>query len=967
MVRGNRMFDLQDFIKNAMPQSRRQFLTFSSASIITMAASSVFPVSAKAASWLIEKTGNDINELDNIDYYVKSSNIIPDSDTIHFEVDTDEALYFSHVMFQELMKKEFQQQQGALSERLNLVPNNNILEMNDGYDSLNGIFDQYKKFFVSNVTEYISSLLQNSYATQTDVSVRDRVAYNSWDMIKVNAKKQVVEKGEAFREIMDRLYAIATQECQSHALQGFKGSDWARKLMNYYQESSTLEMLISCFQAQEANQAAFSSAMHKVYNTFHKVRALNCSSPDKIPEHELRDFERMLYGAVYSGLAISMSWGNRQENNSVLGRDGSFNDVQNYLQSQNTGNEEVTSYWKEFFEITPPTIFWAALNEIDFTDLTLGDNAAHRKIIEKFPALETAGRSRGDMFVSSFAMLLALSHFSWATASDRDGDTSPLALAELGIGLFNDGLTASYELILTKLTTMLFGNEQPLTDAIVNTMSKFGRFMRSLCTQGRVSFIFSPERNVAEKLFMGSSSVKSIIEKCFVVLSALGAAFAAYSLAQAIENGSVADIIFASINMFLAGATFMISIAAVLGISTGPLGIVIAVVGIIIAIAQWIYSLLHQEPIPPTPIQIFTDDVMRPADLIHPDSGNFVCMAQDYWGKYTAPFNTRTMDTDWHDSLTTQDSRDYPERGALITSQNGKIYYFGNLYDPKVGDSKTFFKNGTHRLDGWNISSSFERNGCTQVVESRSSSGKTRVLFSAKAYESDVPGSQWGDRLFISDGIEIPPLPSCISDGVIDYSQGVNEIPLDISAINELDDTMFVVFTRSHIYQMRGNSFSRVIEFYNCFQEEDTTTNGSRGMFSLLTSVVIDTTVHLFYTFKSKYYDDNLYHYTLTMDQDGNYTILELLQTMDSSLIEDTKGDVINIVGTKYPATKETSARICFFAAGASKYKRFGAIELENSTSYGRTNKALMPLYDGVAFTMPGAFYGFYKNAFIAN
>jgi hypothetical protein len=177
---------------------------------------------------------------------------------------------------------------------------------------------------------------------------------------------------------------------------------------------------------------------------------------------------------------------------------------------------------------------------------------------------------------------------------------------------------------------------------------------------------------------------------------------------------------------------------------------------------------------------------------------------------------------------------------------------------------------------------------------------------------------------------------------------------------------MFIVFTRSHIYQMRGNTFSRVVELYTCFPQ-NATTNGSRGMFSLLTSVVIDTTVHLFYTFNSKYNDDNLYHYTLTMDQDGNYTILELLQTMDSSLIEDTKGDVINIVGTKYPATQDASARICFFAAGASKYKRFGAIELENSTSYGRTDTTLMPLYDGVAFTMPGAFYGFYKNAFIAN
>jgi hypothetical protein len=961
------MFNLNEFIKKAMPQSRREFLTYSSASIIAMAASSVFPAPVKAASLLFGHGTVDLITLDNIDFYVDKSTIVPDANEIKFDQPTDEALYYSHVLFQELMKKEFKSQQSGLAGELGLNPNTTILALSDNHDSLLEIHREYNDFFSENVAEYISSLLQNSYSSLTDVEVKNRIAYNSWDMIKVNAQKQVVEKGETFRVIMDRLYAIATASCQGGALQPFKASNWARQLMEHYQQSDTLSALTADLQAQaqEPGQSSFTAALHKVYNTFHKVRALNYSAPadQVISEESLRDFERMLYGAVYSGLAMSMSWGSRDVENTVLSRNGSFDDVADYLQREDlTGSSDVSEYWKAFFSTTAPSAFWSGIKELNFSGLTLGNSVAHNKIIEKFPALNENSRGRGDMFVSGFAMLLALSHFSWATISDREEDTSPLAMAELGVGLFSDGIIVVYEMILTRLTTMLFGNEKPLTDAIVNSMSKFGRFMRNLCTQGRVDFLLSPERKVAEKLFMGFTGIKPIIEKCFVALSALGAAFAAYSLAQAIEGGVVADIVFASINMFLAAATFALSVAAVLGVTTGPLGLVIAVVGIIIALAQWIYSLLHKEPIPPTPIQSFTRIVMEPADFIHPDSGDFICKSRDTWGAYTAPFNTRTMNTDWQ-NLATASNKNFPQRGALLTSSNGGIYYFGDLkYATYRKNAKDIFGNGAdplERIPHYNPPFQFESgdNCCDFAVESRSQSGDTKILFSARCGDSDVPGSKYQPRLFVSPSVDVPPTNVCVSDGVI---TNINEVPLDIAAINELEATMFIVFTRRSIYQLKGRDFKIVIPRYGNLPEDQ----ANRNMFSFITSVVIDQTIHLFYAFTDDYDGQNLYHYTLDRDDNGDYTKLELLQTMSKKIMEGAS-NIFSIVGTKYPATNDLSARITFFAAGGSKYKRFGTIEVEGQNNYGEKETSLMPLYDGVIFSMPGSFEGFYKNAYI--
>lgn len=952
------MFNFNKFMKMAMLQSRRQFLTYSSASMLAMAAGTVFPAPVRAAGLLLSNKEIDIESLDAIDFYVDKTSIVPGSNEVRFEQATDEALYFSHVMFQELMKHQFKSVQSGLSDQLGLNPNQDVLSLNDGYDSVSVIYNEYSDFFSEHVAEYISSLLQKSYSTQTDVQVKDRIAYNSWDMIKVNAKKQIAEKGAVFREIMDRLYAIATSSCQDNRLAGFKGGDGAIKLMEHYKEDSVLAGLTAQLNAQQASQNSFTAAMHKVYNTFHKVRSLNLSAPSekKIDEETLRNFERMLYGAVYSGLAMSMKWGRRDVEESVIGRDGSFLEVIDYLQSDAlTGNAEVSSYWRSFFSSTTPNEFWSGIQSISFGDLTLGDSAAHNKIIAAFPTLNDNTRGRADLFVSGFTMLLSLSHFSWATASDKT-EPSGLEIASLGVGLFSDGITVAYELVLTKLTTLLFGNEQPLTDAIVNTMSKFGRFMRNLCTHGKVDYLLSPERRIAEKLFMSSTGIRPIIEKCFVALSALGAAFAAYSLAQAIESGVVADIVFASINMFLAAATFALSVAAVLGVSTGPLGLVIAIVGIIIAIAQWIYSLLHKEPIPPSPVENFTNNVMKPADLIHPDSGDFICKGNVQQGAFASPFNTKTMNTDW-EHLEGADHRNYPQLGALLTSKNGGIYYFGNLHDAKYKSRASgFIGNGPDPLEkiqnyrpNYNFVNAAD--ACDIAVESQAVNGQTKVLFSAKC--DNVIGGKWQPRLFASNSLDVPPTTHCVSDGVI---TDINETPQDIAAIHGLDTPMFVIFTKENIYQLKGDTFVNVVPKYGVFEQED--------MLSKVMSVVIEKTIHIFYTLYNKYDDKNLYHYTLDLDDDGNYTKLELLQTMDKYLL-DANVEISSIVGTKYPATSDNSARIAFFAAGGSRYKRFGTIEIESQNAYGLKETSLMPLYDGVSFSMPGAFGGFYKNAFI--
>lgn len=129
-------------------------------------------------------------------------------------------------MFQELMKFEFQYQNSSLSEALGhgMKPNNNVLTMSDGINSVNAIYSSNRRYFTDNMVEYVSGLLQNSYSKQTNVTVADRKLYNSRDMVKVNANIKQAEKGTQFKEIIDQLYSVATHYCQSGKLTGYKAA-----------------------------------------------------------------------------------------------------------------------------------------------------------------------------------------------------------------------------------------------------------------------------------------------------------------------------------------------------------------------------------------------------------------------------------------------------------------------------------------------------------------------------------------------------------------------------------------------------------------------------------------------------------------------------------------------------------------------------------------------------------------------
>jgi len=524
---------------------------------------------------LFGERSTSFKELDEINFYASSSlQTGLGLDAISFEQATDEAQYLAHVIFQELMKQQVKSQYSDLSGRLGqaMTPNDKILGMNDGKDSANKVFQDNTDYFEEHLAEYISGILQKSYSQQQDVPVSDRLAYNSWDMIKANSNIHLAEKGEKFKALMDRLYSIATHYCKNGIFSAYKneGERWARDLIKYYSDDSVLNNLVLSFKIQESGQSSFSKAMQKVYNTINKVRALNIASDSSIKEEELAEFERTLYGAVYTGFAMSMSWGKQNEKNSVLSNSQNFEDVAQLLAANST-------FWQGFFEQNNPEQFRLTLSALELESYTLQDETANQLIIEKYPDLGGGIEARSlDSSLSTLALLLGIGHFTWATATERDALFSPLSLMDLGLSFVGTGLTIviSFQVLLNRVSMFIFGNGEPLINAIAVNMGKFSQFISNLCGKGK--FLNNIERQVVNKLFIATSTVTRIIEICFVGLAAVGAALAAYNLYQTVMEGDTADIIFASINMLISAVALAVSIAALMGLAiAGPLGIVI--------------------------------------------------------------------------------------------------------------------------------------------------------------------------------------------------------------------------------------------------------------------------------------------------------------------------------------------------------------------------------------------------------
>ncbi|WP_337263360.1 MULTISPECIES: hypothetical protein [unclassified Serratia (in: enterobacteria)] len=937
------MKKLSLLVNNEVSQGRRTFLTYSSASVLSLAISSVFPTSVSAANLLFSERSTSFNELDAINFYVgQSSQNGLGLDVIRFQQETDEAQYLAQTIFQELMKQQFKSQYYGLSDSLGqaMTPNDKILGMNDGRDSASKVFQDNTDYFEEHLAEYISGMLQKSYSQQKDVPVSDRLAYNSWDMIKANANIHLAEKGEKYKAMMDRLYAIATHYCQNGLFSAYKnnGAHWARELINHYSDNNVLNNLVLSFKIQESTQSSFSKAMQKVYNTINKVRALNIASGYSIKEEELADFERTLYGAVYSGFAMSMNWGKQSEKNSLLANRQNFIDVVNLLKTDGG------IFWQDFFRKYDPDSFWNNLNTLGLASYTLQDDAASQRIIQQYPELKGNGAKslNLDSSLSTLALLLGIGHFTWATATEREEFFSPISLMELGLAFVETGLTIviSFQILLNRVSMFIFGNGEPLIEAIAVNMGKFSQFISNLCGKGK--FLNNLERQVVNKLFIATSTVTRIIEICFVGLAALGAALAAYNLYQAVMEGDTADIIFASINMLIATVALGVSIAAVMGLAiAGPLGIVIAIVGLVVMIAQWLYELFKKPVIPLSPIQDYTNQVIQPRGLVYQDIGSYLCKAMTYWnGAMVCAYDAKTMNSDWDNVPHLVDREDgavYTQAGALVTSaKTSRIYNFAKIRDAAYCHIADFFKQGTNqRLSNWYPDYALQV--CTAAVESRSSSGATSALFFAANDQYAYP------RAFLTQGLEDAPTGSNELRNLTEYQEFLQ----DVVAVNGLSEPLFLIFTNKRVHQVRGGRITTVVNDYGV--------GDYQNPFAMLSAITTGTTVNLLYALQNNLDPENTYHYTLTRDEQGNYTNFRLLGTR-----ERPKASFISpIVGNFYQAKDNREARLDFMYIDASRYFRYGAIVNDAVNSP-------LSLHNGVEFTVPNdGFIHFYKNAFI--
>ncbi|MBD2799326.1 hypothetical protein ID854_02320 [Xenorhabdus sp. M] len=922
-------------------------LTLSSESMLEMASSKFFPLSVLNPIDRHRSSSVSFSELNEIDYFsdrLEFNNLnLP---LVRMEQETDEVKYLSHILFQNIMMKEFQRCHTDLSSRFgdSLRPNDQILAMNDGINSVESVYNDFKDYFSDNMVMYISSILQNEYSKMEDVPVSDRIAYNSWDMIHQNSMIELAEKGADYKLISEKLYAISSSYCQDGVINPYKenASFWANELIKYYSDDIIIDSLISELKVQgeyDIYNSSFKKVIDVINNTINKVHILNTSSGNDIPEQVIQDFEYRLYGSVISGFSLSMNWGEQNTGNSVLWNRKNFDETVKILKYE---SKEQSSFWSDFFSRNLPEMFWNDLNSLGLKNYTIRDEDAYNKIISRYPELGSISRTNTESFLSTFSFILSVGHFAWATTTGREETTNPLPYISLGAAFIETTLNYSVATLLIAKYFVTTANIEIYETGFI----AFSKFISSLCSEGRL--INNVSRVITKTIFSSTEKITEfVINTCFVGLSILTAALATYDLINAIANGDLADIIFSSINMIIAGSGLIYSIAVAIGVtSLGPIGIVIAIVGILVAVAQWIYELLKKPKPPISPIQQFTITIMKQNNYIHKDVGNFLCLVKgNHQGHFVCPFNTQTMNTDWINIPHLIDNANkYPNNAtssshSMVTSERKrKVYNFSNMSSPTYCYFDDFFKTGTDKvIDKW--LTPYDVTYCISAVESISMYKKESALFFASR------GQQQRPSLYLTDGLECS--PSKKFTGINDFGDPINEIV----GINNLSQCTFIVFTQKNIYQITDGNVKKVVENYHGGTMDNNTY--PINVHSVFVTGDIINVIYDIYG-DAKYY----YHKILQKDDNEEYNSYYLLNVLEK------KSPYYNLsVGIQYPDDRSSFPRISYYTAGGDKYSRNGVI----NTSFNTMN-SLINFYVGVNFTVPNnGFITFYKNAFLPN
>lgn len=869
-------------------------------------------------------------ELDEIDFFVKSSSQsnlnIPD---VTFDNETDEVQYLAQVMFQNIVMKDFQRKNPDISNSFgeSLAPNDYVLAMSDGKFSVPSIYGDHQSFFTKYSVEYISSILQGRYSQLTDVQVNDRLAYNSWDMVKVDSKIQLIEKGNEYRNIINKLYCIAANYCQNGTIFSYKSEadHWIQELIHHYSDNDVIAELMHSFQVQTYSILPFSTAMNKVNNTINKIRILNAFSVNPLSDETLQNFERKMLGCVISGFSLSMNWGKNTQVNSLLWNKKNYTDTVDILKFNSV---EQTTFWNDFFQKHTPDTFWNDLNAMNIENYTMQDNDVYATITKKYP--ELAGNSRGSYtsYLSTFLYLLSVGQFIWAVATEREDGKTPLPYISLGSAFIET--VFSFDIAAQKVSAFLLGAAQ-LT--LGNPIERFSSFMGELCTKGRV--VKNVARNISETIFsLSINNMTKIIDGCCFALSLFAAAVASYDLIKAIESGASADIIFSSINLLVAGVGIVGSVLAFMGITVVAtiIGIIVVIVGIIVAIAQWLYNLLKKQEPTLSPVQNYTNSIIIPNNLAHPNIGNFLCRVNTLWnGGLVTIFNTQNMNTDWDNIEHLIDQQnDYSQPNSVVTSSiTNRLYNFSNIEfkKPKYCLVSDLFKTGANiDIPGWNTPAWMK--DIRAVVESYSTLGdshKTAALFL-------IRDLTYKYRLYMTDNLETIP------QDVFENDFEGQKI-LDIAAINGKKECTFIVFTNKSIFQISNRKVTKVVSDYDIGGEPPS------SLYAFSTEDCINIIININNDTKFTY------HYTLKEDKSGSYSIYSILSAMNS--IPDDNA----IIGKSFQITFEGDKMTSYYLSKNNEYSRYGAID---------TGESSLNVYDGVKFKVPNnGFHWFYKNAFI--
>lgn len=927
------MHKLNKLTASISSQSRRDFLTHSSMAMIGMAVCSILPSPVLAATTAV---GTSLSHLDSLSLYVSSSDAVPGRGVQNFSESVDEARYLSQVLFQELMKYEFQYNHYNIAYNLGFLADTTMI----GWGNVQHIFTLHKDYFTSHMAEYISAMLQGANRTNTSMTLAQRLPSNTWDMAKANQTIDIVEKGFEYRQITDKLYSACLHKCKSpdaYALSGYITPDarWAHELKNHYMQSSTLEALIDELRAEESGLTRFTRAQQKIDGIINKISILNRAARENyLSDSDIEALEQRMFGVVFSGIAQSMKWGSSSEADSVLGRSESFDEVVAYLRNPQNGSEEVATFWNSFFSTTTtPIKFWSELATMGLTNYSLRDSFAKGKITTKYSEL---GTSKGTVLLNGFLLLLGISHFSWATSSDDGDSSSPVKLTELGVTFISTGVSVLYDALVTKVAWKLVGNSNATSAAY---FSNFSKFMNKVRGTGNV---FSNKARLrAEKLF-NSTSIGNFIGKVSLALAAIGAVVAVWTLATAIVEGDTAGIVFASLNL----------VASVLGVLamalswTGPVAVAIAIVGLLLWLAEWLYNLFKPTPPPPNPYADFTNQVMRNKQLVLGLVGSFLCRTS--WGAGTklSKFDITNMNYDWANQNSIAADA-FTQNKALITDKTDgykTIYNFSNFSSARKGSVSTLFTTGvSSSIPNW--APNFRFNTCTCVAQSVSNAWGKQAMF---AVTIDYPTTN--PRLYVSGGLDKTPSFAAVPG--IDYE---NEKVLDIVGLthSSLFEPSFIIFTNKNIYQYYFDEQAafKVVSRY------DLDPNGSGEVVSAITALETGYKEVSYYLQTNLDNMNNVYHFTLngagmTLNKVNHIRTTSAKLAGASSAINVSSGIAgLHIADVSAPRTYGLACSTDFLS-------RFGV--------FNNSDNAKTTCYNDVAFKLSNhVFYGFYKNAYI--